>query len=136
MFREKSEKSNQYFALITFLFPLRSQRQCLEMIINCWTNWLTITHYQLYKFLFNFLPTCKCLWSYIFHIINKLECIQRTSINHRGLWEIHLLSIAKHCLGLYSGAVWPAPWKKLIKDKSGHNQQVNILLICVQCYIS
>lgn len=33
-------------------------------------------------------------------------------VHHKGSWEIHLLSMPRHSLGLYSGAVWPAPCKK------------------------
>jgi len=31
-------------------------------------------------------------------------------ITHKGILEIHLANIARHSLGLYSGAVWPAPY--------------------------
>lgn len=60
----------------------------------------------------------KAFYQNLITVLNMLEIFSsRLSnlglvVHHKGSWEIHLLSMPRHSLGLYSGAVWPAPCKK------------------------
>lgn len=83
----------------------------IKIILSCYN---LSTFVIFYKYVYSS-KLCKKLF---------LPQITLFGCSYKALLDSHLLYMARHCSGLYSGAVWPPPWKYISTNNGIKNYQI------------